>query len=106
VIELKPDRSSDHVVVGPDVASGQRLQHVVKAGTWFGAYANAATAYALVGCTVAPGFDFADFEMADRQELRAKYPQEKTVIERVTSYAERNVRARKKKAGGLTLRPE
>jgi hypothetical protein len=88
VIELKPDGSSDHVVLGQDVASGQRLQHVVKAGTWFGAYPNAGTGYALVGCTVAPGFDFADFEIANRKELLAKYPREEAVIKRLTSYAE------------------
>jgi predicted cupin superfamily sugar epimerase len=85
VVELKPDGSSDHVVLGPDVVAGQRLQHVVKAGTWFGAHPNTGTNYALVGCTVAPGFDFADFEIAKRKDLIAKYPQEKAVIERLTT---------------------
>lgn len=85
VVELKPDGSSDHVVLGPDIFGGQRLQHVVKAGTWFGAYPNAGTDYSLVGCTVAPGFDFADFEIAKRKKLLAKYPREKEIIERLTS---------------------
>lgn len=84
VVELKPDRTSNHVVLGPDLLKGQRLQHVVKAGTWFGAYPNTETDYALVGCTVAPGFDFADFEIAKRKELIIHYPQEKAVIERLT----------------------
>lgn len=88
VVELKPDGSSDHVVLGPDVMGGQRLQHVVKAGTWFGAYPNAGTDYSLVGCTVAPGFDFADFKIAKRTELLAKYPREKETIERLTSGGE------------------
>lgn len=85
VVELKPDGSSAHVVLGPDLASGQRLQHVVKARTWFGAYPNAGTNYALVGCTVAPGFDFADFEIARREQLTAQYPGEEATIERLTS---------------------
>lgn len=88
VVELRPDGSSDHVVLGPDLVGGQRLLHVVEAGTWFGAYPNVGTDYALVGCTVAPGFDFADFDIARRQELLAQYPREKAVIERLTSDAE------------------
>ncbi|NHK28006.1 cupin domain-containing protein [Parvularcula flava] len=44
-------------------------QHVVPAGTWFGARPASGTAHSLVGCTVAPGFDFADFELADREAL-------------------------------------
>ncbi|HVO61359.1 MAG TPA: cupin domain-containing protein [Terriglobales bacterium] len=84
ILELRPHGSSDHVVVGPDVVGGQRLQHVVKAGTWFGAYPNAGTDYALVGCTVAPGFDFAEFEVAKEQELLAKFPREEESIKRLT----------------------
>ncbi len=88
VFELKPDGSSDHVVLGPDIAGAQRLQHVVTAGTWFGAYPNPGTDYSLVGCTVAPGFEFADFEIAKRTELLAQYPREKETIERLTSAEE------------------
>lgn len=88
VVELKPDGSSDHVVLGADVSSGQRLQHVVTAGTWFGAHPNPGTDYSLVGCTVAPGFDFADLEIAKRHELLARYPYETTVIDRLTSAEE------------------
>lgn len=85
VVELEPDGSSHHVVLGPDVLRGQRLQHVIEAGTWFGAYPNPGTDYALVGCTVAPGFDFADFEIAKRTDLFAKYPREQDTIERLTT---------------------
>jgi uncharacterized protein len=85
VVELRPDGSTDHVLLGPDVMGGQRLQHTVKAGTWFGAYPNPGTDYALVGCTVAPGFDFAELNMGNRQELVAKYPREKQTIHRLTT---------------------
>jgi hypothetical protein len=40
--------------------------------------------YALVGCTVAPGFDFADFEMAQRDDLTGRYPRHRAIIERLT----------------------
>jgi hypothetical protein len=60
-------------------------QAVVPGGTWFGATVDEADGYALVGCTVAPGFDFADFEMARRHELLAEFPQHRGIIERLTS---------------------
>jgi len=62
--------------------SADNPQAVVPAGNWFGATVE--TGYALVGCTVAPGFDFRDFEMADRTVLLAAYPQHHQVIERLT----------------------
>lgn len=68
------------LTVGPD-----QPQAVVPAGCWFGATIE--TRYALVGCTVAPGFDFRDFEMAERSALLAMYPQHRTLIERLTKPA-------------------
>jgi len=60
------------------------FQAVVHAGCWFGATVDEPQSYALVGCTVAPGFDFADFEMAKRADLLAHYPQHHAIIERLT----------------------
>jgi len=65
--------------------SGERPQAIVKAGCWFGA--TVASEYALVGCTVAPGFDFHDFEMGERAALLAAYPQHRLIIERLTKPA-------------------
>ena len=65
--------------------SADNPQAVVPAGNWFGATVE--TGYALVGCTVAPGFDFRDFEMAERSALLAMYPQHRTLIERLTTPA-------------------
>jgi predicted cupin superfamily sugar epimerase len=59
-------------------------QGVVPAGRWFGAEVEESGAYALVGCTVAPGFDFADFELARRVELEARWPQHADLIARLT----------------------
>ena len=65
------------MIVGPSA-----FQAVVPAGNWFGA--SVATGFALVGCTVAPGFDFADFEMGERAELLRQFPQHRRIIERLT----------------------
>ncbi|MEN8142398.1 MAG: cupin domain-containing protein, partial [Thermodesulfobacteriota bacterium] len=52
---------------------------------WFGAEVTGEGDYALVGCTVAPGFDFADFEMGKRRELVSDFPDYESVIKRLTS---------------------
>lgn len=65
--------------------SGDQPQAIVPAGCWFGA--TVASEYALVGCTVAPGFDFHDFEMGDRRALLTAYPQHRPLIERLTKLA-------------------
>ena len=58
------------------------FQHTVKAGTLFGATVE--EGYALVGCTVVPGFDFADFELPSRAELLSDYPQHAEMILRLS----------------------
>lgn len=70
--------------LGPDPAAGEVFQAVVAAGMWFGSRPAAGAAYSLVGCTVAPGFDFADFELADREILLAKFPQHEAMIQELT----------------------
>ena len=62
------------VILGPDIMSGQRPQFAVPAGCWFGAAPLTGAGYCLMGCTVAPGFDFADFELADGPALAASFP--------------------------------
>ncbi|MBC8132332.1 MAG: cupin domain-containing protein, partial [Deltaproteobacteria bacterium] len=74
ILRLFPDGASDVVRLGLNLAAGERPQIVVPAGTWFGTELVAGSAHCLVGCTVAPGFDFADFELAEGPELAARYP--------------------------------
>jgi len=66
------------------VRLGGEPQVIVPAGVWYGARVVAGGAYALMGGTVAPGFDFADFELADRAALLAKFPGQRVVIEALT----------------------
>jgi predicted cupin superfamily sugar epimerase len=72
------------ILLGNDPEAGEALQAVVKAGCWFASRVRDGQGFALVGCTVAPGFDFEDFEMAKREELEEAYPQYGVVIERLT----------------------
>jgi predicted cupin superfamily sugar epimerase len=57
---------------------------VVKAGCWFASRLKDPAGFALVGCTVAPGFEFADFELATRSELIRGYPAHRKLIEELT----------------------
>lgn len=70
--------------LGRDLAAGERPLVVAPAGWLFGATLNEADSFALVGCTVAPGFDFADFEMPSRGQLLRRYPRHRAIIERLT----------------------
>ncbi len=72
-------------VLGKAIEKGQSLQIIVEAGCFFAASVNRENAYTLVGCTVAPGFDFDDFEMMGRTSLLKQYPEHKETIERLTS---------------------
>ena len=69
--------------LGADINAGEAFQFVVPATAWFAAEPAGNSAFALAGCTVAPGFDFADFEMADKQFLVSAFPQHSDVITRL-----------------------
>jgi uncharacterized protein len=71
-------------LLGNNPEKGESFQCVVKAGSWFGAKVKTGGDYSLSGCTVAPGFDFADFELAERKELLQLYPQHAGVINMLT----------------------
>ncbi len=60
--------------LGRDIERGEELQHIIPAGSWFGALLPSMSEYVLCSCTVAPGFDFEDFEMGDRAALLEEFP--------------------------------
>lgn len=70
--------------LGPHPGRRETPQAVVNAGCWFGAEIAGRGAFALVGCTVSPGFDFRDLELADRRDLAKRYPRHRRLIERLT----------------------
>ena len=79
---IDPNGCCGSMRLGSDPEQGEQFQAVVPAGCWFGA--ESLGAYSLVGCTVAPGFDFRDFEMADGGLLLRDYPRHATLIRRLT----------------------
>jgi uncharacterized protein len=79
LIQISPEGIMDTVILGQDIAAGQTPQHVVPAGWWFGARP-VKRLYSFVGCTVAPGFDFEDFELADATTLSRRFPHLKQEI--------------------------
>ena len=81
---IEPSGKYSWITLGNDPEAGQVLQAVVRAGWWFASHVANWKSFAVVGCTVAPGFDFQDFELGRREKLVAKYPQHREVIERLT----------------------
>ena len=82
VIDPAGKESECHLGNRPE--SGEVFQAVVKAGSWFASRLRDAKTFALVGCTVAPGFDFADFELAKRSQLTGAFPKHQKLIEELT----------------------
>lgn len=70
--------------LGRNLEAGEVFQCVIKAGNWFGSRCNTPNGFSLVGCTVAPGFDFRDFELAGRETLSKQYPQHRELIHTLT----------------------
>ncbi len=71
------------IKLGSDLLKGEQFQAIVPAGCWFAAEPSPGTPYAFVGCTVAPGFDFDDFELAKVEILSKLFPQHKLLIARL-----------------------
>lgn len=104
VLEIDEQGHVKHTILGADLEAGQRLQYTVPPLVWFGAYPtkdvetvsadgctivkapprDAEQHFSLVGCTVAPAFEFDDFEMAERSQLVALFPHAKACIELLT----------------------
>ena len=79
---ISPSGQYRSVTVGNRPQCSEVFQTCVPAGEWFGATVE--EGYALVGCTVAPGFEFADFEMGSTEQLLRMFPQHKDIIHRLT----------------------
>ena len=81
---LAPDGTSQTVTLGLDLDAGERPQMMVPRMWWQGSALKPGGKFALLGCTVAPGFDFSDYEEGSYQSLQAAYPQHKDRIRRLT----------------------
>lgn len=72
------------IKIGNDILADETPQAVIPHGNWFAAEVEDKNSYALVGCTVSPGFDFADFELANQKDLGENFPQHSELIKRFT----------------------
>lgn len=74
----------NQIILGNDINAGEQLTVVIKRGIWFAAELMDKNSFALVGCSVAPGFEFDDFEIASRQKLVEEFPAHKKLIEQLS----------------------
>lgn len=84
MLQLHPDGSSEALTLGQDIRQGERLQVVVPRGTWQGSCLRQGGQFALLGCTLAPGFEYQDYEAGSREELLKEYPGRSELIIRLT----------------------
>ena len=81
---IHPTGDYEILKLGDNVLNGESFQHVVKAGAWFASVPSNPDGFSFVGCTVSPGFDFNDFELADREILSNAFPQHELLIKSFT----------------------
>lgn len=84
MLQLFEDGSSSRVVIGKDLEAGERPQCVVRRGVWQGSRLLKAEGWALLGCSVSPGFEFVDYADASAEELCARWPGEAEMIRGLT----------------------
>ncbi|CAN5374025.1 cupin domain-containing protein [soil metagenome] len=80
---LNPNGKLLELKLGKRLEEGELLQQIVPAGSWFASKCSVPDSYSLCGCTVAPGFDFQDFELANADKLSLAYPENKEIISRL-----------------------
>lgn len=85
---LYPDGSSRRVILGQDILAGQQVQFVAPQGTWQGSHLLPGGRYALLGTTMAPGYEDDEFVLGNQRELCRKYPQEADLIHQLTRSVE------------------
>lgn len=84
--QFNSDGSYRHTCLGLDPGAGAEPQRVMPAGCWFGAEVATCSegGYTLVSCSLAPGFEFADFELGDPEELLAAWPEYAALIRKLS----------------------
>ncbi len=81
---ISPKGNYKTVIIGNAIEKQEFLQFTVLAGYWFAATVNKENSFSLLGCTVAPGFDFDDFVLAKRLDLIELFPQHTSIITKLT----------------------
>ncbi len=84
MLQLHPDGAGEVITLGQDIFRGQRVQVIVPRDSWQGCFLKEGGKFALMGTTVAPGFEADDFEPAPRQDLLQRYPSQRDLIIQLT----------------------
>jgi uncharacterized protein len=84
MLQLWPDGSTRTIVLGQDLSAGMQVQHIVPQNVWQGSRLRPGGTFALLGCSVSPGFDYADYESGKRGALVAAYPDAEEMIRILT----------------------
>lgn len=84
IYEITADGMLTKHLLGKDLENGEMPQVIIPAGSWFGSRVEISGAFTLCGCTVSPGFDFEDFELANRDMFSQQYPQHEHLIKSLT----------------------
>lgn len=81
---IHPDSLYEARYLGSDLQKGQQFQQIVPAQSWFGVTVDNQDSFLLASCTVSPGFDFRDFEIADSYQLKQAFPEHADIIDRLS----------------------
>jgi predicted cupin superfamily sugar epimerase len=84
MLQLQEAGAGQIITIGTNLDRGMRPQVIVPRGTWQGSRLVSGGRFALLGMTVFPGFEFADFELADRERLLASHPGFSPIIRELT----------------------
>ena len=84
IVEIDLQGNLIETILGRDILKGENLQYVVPANHWFASIPMSDTEFSFVGCTVSPGFDFKDFELASFEKLSSLYPSHSKIIKSLT----------------------
>jgi uncharacterized protein len=84
MLQLDPDGGGREVIIGADILAGQQPQVVVPPNVWQGSRVEPGVDFALLGATMAPGFDYADYEQGRQGDLMQRYPEHAAIIRALT----------------------
>lgn len=84
MLQIAPEGMGRIITLGRDINAGMQLQHVVPGGYWQGARLRSGGRFALMGTTMSPGFDYADYETGSRDTLTRKFPQHSEMVRVLT----------------------
>ncbi len=81
---LDENKTLNQVILGKELSEENLFQFTIKKNNWFAAELTESDSFALIGCSVSPGFDFEDFELAERNSLIKNYPEYEIIIKKFT----------------------